>query len=494
MKSLFLFITTVASLQVLAAPLTLEKLQQKLSRSGANWSAGNTELSNLPVTERKSRLGATLPEGFGDYFISTTATKTRAPSSWDWRNKDGVSYTAPILNQGSCGSCVAFAAVTTMETQMNITRNTPSSPWAYSPQHLFACGGGACDKGWQLFSAANYLKNDGIPDEACFPYQSGATGKDVACTQTCNTSEKRIEKIVAYSMPTFFFVNKDALKNALQKGPLMAVMYVYEDFLFYKSGVYKHVTGELAGGHAVTIVGWNDTDKAWIVKNSWGEGWGENGYFRIAYDDESGLGSQSVAFEVAPLDGYVTLGSLRDYAVLKGLETVNMETTYGNTQSLSYTLTKERAFVGDGVADAFNRAVIDTTKYEDGVYLIQAVAKHGNETSTSQTRRISILNGPFKGMVKINNLSANQEVTGEMKLEVETSAAPVPLTKLTFVAKNMETGEETKRFTENPTEKMVMLWRAQLLKNGKYQISLTGEVGQVASVKMPTIQVTVNHP
>lgn len=493
-KSFTLFAVGLISINAFAAPLTLEKLQQKLSRSGASWVAGNTDVSKLSVGERKHLLGAQLPEGFGDYFTSTAPATTRAPGSFDWRNQDGVSFANPVLNQGSCGSCVAFAAVSTMEMQMNITRKTPSSPWSYSPQNLFSCGGGACEKGWQPYSAAEYLKNTGIPDEACFPYTSGATGADVACTNTCNTTTQRIEKISGYTMPTFFFVNEEALKAALQKGPLMAVMYVYEDFLFYKSGVYKHTTGKMAGGHAVTLVGWNDADKAWIVKNSWGEGWGENGYFRIAFDDESGVGSQSFGFEVGQPSGYVSLGNLRDYAVLNGDATLNLETTFTDTQSLAFTINKNGKEMGRGNASKGSRAVLDTTKYEDGLYTIQATAKHGAETSTSQPRTVAILNGDFAGTAKFTNLKEGQELKEQIKLEVETTASPVPFTQLTFIAKNLETGEETKRFTQNPTSKMVMLWRAQLVKNGKYEVTLVGDVGTVATVKMPPVHVTVNHP
>lgn len=493
-KSLILFLVGVSSLQALAAPLTLEKLQSKLSRSGAGWVAGNTHVSDLADTQIQHLLGAQLPENFGDYFISAETSQTRAPRSLDWRNKDGVSYTAPVLNQGSCGSCVAFAAVTTMETQLNISRNTPASPWAFSPQHLFSCGGGLCEKGWTLNAAASFLKTSGIPDEACFPYQSGTTGKDLACSESCGTAKERTEKIVGFSMPTLFFVNNDSLKKALQKGPLMAVMYVYEDFLFYKQGVYKHVAGKIAGGHAVTIVGWNDDDKAWIVKNSWGEGWGENGYFRIAYNDESGLGSQSVAMEVANANGYVTLGSLRDYAVLKGDQNIQLETTFPNTQSLTFTLTdKKGREIAWAPANPFRGVALDTTQYADGVYTIQAVAKHGAGTSMSQPRTVSILNGPFDGSVKITNLTEGQEVKDKMDLQIETSAAPVPFTTLTFIAKNLETGEEMKRFTNNPTSKMKMLWRAQLIANGKYEVSLVGQVGNVATVKMQPVHVTVNH-
>jgi C1A family cysteine protease len=60
-------------------------------------------------------------------------------------------------------------------------------------------------------------------------------------------------------------------------------MYVFQDFFAYRSGVYSHVTGNLAGGHCVTLIGYDDAQQCWIGKNSWGTGWGDGGYFKIAY-------------------------------------------------------------------------------------------------------------------------------------------------------------------------------------------------------------------
>lgn len=494
-KKIFFLSVAVIAGQVFGAPLTLSELKAKLGRSGANWVAGETEQSRMSPEERKRMLGAELPEGFDESFVDMTKNRdSKLPASFDWRNVNGVSYTAPVLNQGSCGSCVAFAAVTTLETQMNVTRQRPESPWSFSPQHLFSCGGGLCEKGWQLFGAGQYLKADGIPDEACFPYESGATGKDAACSQTCANAKDRSLKISGYSMPTFFIVNKEALKTALQKGPVLTVMSVYEDFLFYKGGVYKHVTGELAGGHAVTLVGYNDAENAWIIKNSWSEGWGENGYFRIDYDDASNVGSQSMRFEVpATADGYVTLGGLHDYAALKGDVTLNMESTYANTTKVEWALSKEGTVVDTGIFNARGQSALSTAKYADGIYTIQATAYYNGKTGQSQMRRIYLLNGAFNGSVKLANLSAGQVVKDKMEIEVETSASPVPFTEVALTVKELSSGEITRRFTANPTSKMKMLWRAQLLKNGDYEVQLEGKVGMVTSVKTPAIKVTIQH-
>jgi C1A family cysteine protease len=74
------------------------------------------------------------------------------------------------------------------------------------------------------------------------------------------------------------------MKEYISKhGPLAACFTVYADFGSYKSGVYRHVRGEVRGGHCISVVGYSDTGRYWICKNSWGTNWGEGGYFKIAY-------------------------------------------------------------------------------------------------------------------------------------------------------------------------------------------------------------------
>ncbi|EER13594.1 cysteine protease Cys2, putative [Perkinsus marinus ATCC 50983] len=73
----------------------------------------------------------------------------------------------------------------------------------------------------------------------------------------------------------------------MTNGPTSAAFSVYEDFLSYKSGVYKHTSGGFLGGHAVEIIGWG-TEKGvdyWLVMNSWNEEWGDHGTFKIVQGD-----------------------------------------------------------------------------------------------------------------------------------------------------------------------------------------------------------------
>jgi C1A family cysteine protease len=80
------------------------------------------------------------------------------------------------------------------------------------------------------------------------------------------------------------------------RGPLVACFIVYQDFLAYKGGIYRHVSGNNSGGTSTCCVGYNDVQKYWICKLSWGTGFGESGYFRIAYG-ECGIDSDMYAVE-----------------------------------------------------------------------------------------------------------------------------------------------------------------------------------------------------
>ncbi|CAG9313988.1 unnamed protein product [Blepharisma stoltei] len=84
--------------------------------------------------------------------------------------------------------------------------------------------------------------------------------------------------------------------EVLQNGPIEVSFQVYQDFYAYKSGVYKHTTGKLVSRHSAKIIGWGAQGETnyWIVANSWGDTWGMNGYFWIAFGD-CGIDSYGVA-------------------------------------------------------------------------------------------------------------------------------------------------------------------------------------------------------
>ena len=247
-----------------------------------------------------------------------------------------MNWVTPILNQGNCGSCVAFSTIGTLETQVNIASGIPGMNPAFSAQSLFECGGASCATGWEPDDAAQYLEQTGVPDEACNPYTLGATGNDVACTSQCSDADSRSTKISGYTTPTSYAVDVDTVKAALANGPLITTFEVYEDFITYQSGVYKHVTGDGLGGHAVSIVGYDDSVQAWIVRNSWGPNWGENGFFRVAYSDISGIADNTWGLTVAPATGYIYLVNPTHKQFVSGSIAMQAKSTFASTTGITF--------------------------------------------------------------------------------------------------------------------------------------------------------------
>ena len=86
-------------------------------------------------------------------------------------------------------------------------------------------------------------------------------------------------------------------------GPVEAGFQVYSDFITYKSGVYKHISGHLMGGHAVKIIGWGTDDgiDSWLCNNSWNSGWGDHGTFKILRGvNECGIEGGVVGVRIKP--------------------------------------------------------------------------------------------------------------------------------------------------------------------------------------------------
>jgi len=143
--------------------------------------------------------------------------------------------------------------------------------------------GGSLDTTWYA------LVKQGIVTDECKPY----AGEAHECQFECNNSQ--------HSKPDFYYAknaysvfvpfNYEKTVRAMQEeilahGPIEAAFYVVDGFTTYSGGVYQRTAGaEYQGGHAIKIIGWG-VDKStkvpyWLVANSWGEDWGENGFFRI---------------------------------------------------------------------------------------------------------------------------------------------------------------------------------------------------------------------
>ncbi|XP_019379314.1 PREDICTED: dipeptidyl peptidase 1, partial [Gavialis gangeticus] len=230
------------------------------------------------------------------------------PESWDWRNVNGVNYVSPVRNQASCGSCYSFASMGMLEARIRILTNNSQTP-VFSTQQIVSCSqySQGCGGGFPYLIAGKYVQDFGVVEEDCFPY----TGSDSPCVYKRNCYHHYVSE---YSYVGGFYggCNEALMKLELIKnGPMAVAFEVYNDFMYYKEGIYHHTQlqdefnpFELTN-HAVLLVGYGKDpgtgEKFWIVKNSWGTAWGENGYFRIRRGtDECAIESIAVAATPIP--------------------------------------------------------------------------------------------------------------------------------------------------------------------------------------------------
>ena len=217
---------------------------------------------------------------------SKSSTIISAPGK-DWRTTVGV--VPPIENQGSCGSCYAFSAIGALESAMKI-KGKPSL--VYSKQQTVSCCGtkgfkcGGCKGGW-MWWVYNYINSWGIVTQTAYPYTSGSTGQTGVCKSFVG-AVKVLNTVIPYSYVTKN--NVTALKNVVSKQPV-SVGVDAGNWNTYGSGIFPASScssSPNAANHAVVLVGFEPTG-TWIVRNSWGVGWGMNGYMRLQAGNSCGV-------------------------------------------------------------------------------------------------------------------------------------------------------------------------------------------------------------
>lgn len=277
---------------------TIEEIRVKLASQGARWTPGITSVSELPEHRQNRRLGleintAEMARVRSAINASRPQRASFAPEV-DWRERNGKKWMTPVRDQGECGSCVAFGTIAALESRARIIYNRPDWDVSLSVADLFFCGAGRkCNEGWWPSFALTYAQSRGVPDERCFPYQD----HDMDCNSCANRPDRLMTVTSWEEMPEI-----ERRKEFLdQHGPMVACMAVYRDFFSYRSGVYRHVAGDLAGYHCVCCVGYSEREGCWICKNSWGD-WGDNGYFKIAYG-ESGIDTEFAMYGIRGVAG-----------------------------------------------------------------------------------------------------------------------------------------------------------------------------------------------
>ena len=208
---------------------------------------------------------------------STYTPLEDVPDSWNWRDHNGVS---PVKDQGSCGSCWTFSTVGCLESAHLIKYGSLQT---YAEQQLVDCAGAfdnhGCNGGLPSQAFEYIMYNGGLASEADYPY--------FAEDRNCTVEASMYEIDVVTGAVNITADDEVELKDAVYNyGPTSVCFEVVDDFSDYTSGVYSSTTcgnTQQDVNHAVLAVGYGNENGMdyWLVKNSWGTSWGDEGFFKI---------------------------------------------------------------------------------------------------------------------------------------------------------------------------------------------------------------------
>jgi C1A family cysteine protease len=253
---------------------------------------GHNFLSDWTAVEKEGLLGLTMPPQERTNVTSAVLPPEQLPSSVNWCTAGACN---PIQNQGSCGSCWAFSAAASMESAHYIQQG---SLYKLSEQQFVSCssafGNAGCNGGW-YYAAWQYSETNPVESESNYPYTSGTGGVTGSCACPCTLG---IGKATSY---TQIGTTTAAIMTAVASQPAsVAIDARTMYFQSYTSGVLT--SPQKCGSqldHAVVAVGYGTDPTAggyWIVRNSWGTGWGNQGYVWIgnqaAYPGVCGIDQQ----------------------------------------------------------------------------------------------------------------------------------------------------------------------------------------------------------
>lgn len=222
--------------------------------------------------------------------------KEELPNIFSWQNVDGTNYDSPIKKQGECGSCYALAMLSVFETRLRIKSNNRQKP-ILSSSSVIGCSrtNQGCAGGYPYLVGKHGLEF-GFVEESCQPYQED----DKTCKSLCY--EEKVYKAKSYGYVGGYYggcTEEKMMEEIYKNGPIVVAINATPELYYYKTGIFHSETIKKEGAeekgvkpweytnHAVVAVGWGEEyikeklEKFWILKNSWGDSWGEKGYFRI---------------------------------------------------------------------------------------------------------------------------------------------------------------------------------------------------------------------
>ncbi len=328
-----------------------ENIEQTVSHGDAGQGNESTELDYVlgrPMTEAEIRAQQEITEAAmaNNSFLPSTRDYDEiymeggiqlfgagVPSSYDSRNVNGVSYVSAVKNQNPYGTCWAFAGIACAESDL-IHDGYFSSSVNFSESHLIFFGnhsapdvlGNDYQDSVSYAGATSYLQVGGNEDfcyGALSTWKGAVSEGDAPYSEVENGLEQSTE--IAYlqdiaHMQGFYLIHKanvDLIKAAIMEhGAVGASYYEKGTYRNYSTAAYFCNDEGVKSNHAIAVVGWDDdyskenfnaaiqpsTDGAWLIKNSWGSDWGDEGYFWISYEDVTLDGFY--AMDMEPADNY----------------------------------------------------------------------------------------------------------------------------------------------------------------------------------------------
>lgn len=264
------------------------------------WRARNySEFSGRTLNEGvKLRLGTLNPSRVHKtYSVPRIYESQSLPREFDARSR-WPRYISAVKDQGWCGASWAISSADVASDRFSIM-SMGVEDVELSAQHLLSCnnrGQRGCDGGY-LDRAWMFMRKFGLVEESCYPW----TGTSEQCKLRkrtdlrgagCPVASNSLRTELYKTGPAYHLGNEtDIMQEILTSGPVQATLRVYQDFFSYESGVYKRsaiADPYESGYHSVRIIGWGEEQsrrgspvKYWLVMNSWGRHWGEDGLFRI---------------------------------------------------------------------------------------------------------------------------------------------------------------------------------------------------------------------
>ena len=248
------------------------------------------------------------------FLEETENIEEEFPKSFDWRKEEGGKYMTEIISQGSCGSCYAIAATDMISIRLRIMTKGKDKT-KISPQNVVSCSdyNQGCEGGYP-FLVGKFGRDIGYVPEYCQTY----TGADDPCKINCGGKPMKVYHTSKYGYIGGYYGacnEQHMMKELKNNGPIVVALNAPSDLFYYSGGIYTFKDTDKANfdingisrwektNHAVLAVGWGEDDdgkKYWIIKNSWGASWGENGYFKLAKGNDI-IAAESMAVAAMPM-------------------------------------------------------------------------------------------------------------------------------------------------------------------------------------------------